>query len=343
MKASFWKALEALGASGAALFTWKFRLGGDWDDCRPFLKATGRTADFVIDPRKPRFHLTVSPQGDAFVGYYEEETEIPPMPFSSEEVAEFAPHWMPIAKALAAAVGFDFGAWEADGAVRRIGSLQDPFGHVRPVLLFLPGGHLGDHAALVRSLIGRTDCTILLPTSRWITGELENLRERNGLAFVDLSERLAQAATCPTPPAPLPVTGPRKSSGVPTVRAVIRAVDGLTWDQVRIEVGASRTVHLKAPGQSGKFVFPPNSQLQPDHPVGMLMTLAADGEWRNPPLGSAEYERVSRAFRRLRKLLMALVPLPGDPFQPHRGSFVPVFEIGVHAGLLPENQRHRRS
>jgi hypothetical protein len=59
--------------------------------------------------------------------------------------------------------------------------------------------------------------------------------------------------------------------------------------------------------------------MQPDHPVGMLMTLAADGEWRNPPLGSAEYERVSRTFRRLRKLLMALVPLPSDPFQPHRG------------------------
>jgi hypothetical protein len=79
--------------------------------------------------------------------------------------------------------------------------------------------------------------------------------------------------------------------------------------------------------------------MQPDHPVGMLMTLAADGEWRNPPLGSAEYERVSRTFRRLRKLLMALVPLPGDPFRPHRGAFVPAFQIGVNRGLLPENRR----
>ena len=73
--------------------------------------------------------------------------------------------------------------------------------------------------------------------------------------------------------------------------------------------------------------------------MGMLMTLAATGEWRNPPLGSAEYERVSRAFRRLRKLLMALVPPPGDPFQPHRGAFVAVFQIGVNRGLLPENLR----
>jgi hypothetical protein len=74
----------------------------------------------------------------------------------------------------------------------------------------------------------------------------------------------------------------------------------------------------------------------------MLMRLAADGEWRNPPLGSAEYEQVSRAFRCLRKLLTALVPLPGDPFQPHRGAFVPVFQIGICLGLLPESQREQR-
>jgi hypothetical protein len=121
---------------------------------------------------------------------------------------------------------------------------------------------------------------------------------------------------CPSAP------GPWLSSlriGVPIARALAPVVRFVIWDQVRIEIGASRTVHLKAPGQSGKYVIPPNSQLQPDHPLGMLMRLAADGEWRNPPLGSAECERVSRAFRRLRKLLMALVPLPGDPFQPHRG------------------------
>jgi hypothetical protein len=184
-----------------------------------------------------------------------------------------------------------------------------------------------------------TECTVLFPSGRWFTAEVETLRQCNGLTFVDLTERVAQFEADPATVIPLPATGMRKSSGSPTVRAVIRAGDGLTWDQVRIEVGASRTVHLKAPGQSGKYVIPPNSQLQPDHPLGMLMRLAADGEWRNPPLGSAEYERVSRAFRRLRKLLMALVPLPGDPFQPHRGAFVPALQIGVNRGVSPENRR----
>jgi hypothetical protein len=184
-----------------------------------------------------------------------------------------------------------------------------------------------------------TECTVLFPSGRWFSAEIETLRQRNGLTYVDLTERVAQFEADPAAIMPLPATGTRISNDGPTVRAVIRAGDGLTWDQVRIEVGASRTVHFKAPGQAGKYVFPPNSQLQPDHPLGMLMRLAADGEWRNPPLGSAQYERVSRAFRRLRKLLLALVPLPGDPFQPHRGAFVPVFEIGVNRGLLPENLR----
>jgi hypothetical protein len=53
--------------------------------------------------------------------------------------------------------------------------------------------------------------------------------------------------------------------------------------------------------------------LGPEHPLGILMTLAAKGEWRNPSLSSPEHERVSKAFQRLQNLLRALVPLPGKP------------------------------
>jgi hypothetical protein len=38
-----------------------------------------------------------------------------------------------------------------DGHLRRIGSTQDPFGRVTPVLLFLPAGHLGNYNALFSS------------------------------------------------------------------------------------------------------------------------------------------------------------------------------------------------
>jgi hypothetical protein len=39
---------------------------------------------------------------------------------------------------------------------------------------------------------------------------------------------------------------------VPIAKALAPVVRFVIWDQVRIEVGASRTVHFKAPGQSGK-------------------------------------------------------------------------------------------
>ena len=340
MKASFWKALEALGASGSALCDWKRHLGGDWDACARFLKPTGRTAFSVIDPRQPKRRLTVDADGEEdFVGYEEDEPSLPPVPFSAGDVAEFSPQWNSIAQALAPPVGFDHGAWETEGQMRRIGSLQDKFGHVRPVLLFLPGGHLGDYTFLLRSLSARADSTVLLPSGRWLTADIENLRDRNRLSFVNIPERLAQFEADPAARIPLPATGIRQSGRGSAVRALIHAGNGLTWNQVRIEVNGSKMILLKAPGQEREFHFPPNVKVTADHALGMLMRLAADGEWRNPSLGSLEYERVSRAFRRLRQLLQALVPLPGDPFKKLRGAFIPVFQVSLHPGLEAEITR----
>jgi len=335
MKASFWKALEALGASGSALFDWKYHLGGDWDVCAPLLKATGRTSYCVIHPRQPPRRLSVVVDGEVdFVALDEDDPGFPPIPFLARDVAEFSPHWTSIAQALAPLVRFDYGAWEIEGPLRRVGTLQDKFGHARPLLLFLPGGHLGDYSELFRSLSARSDSTVLFPTGRWFTEEIESLRDRNGLAFVDLFQFLSQIEANPASCIPLPAAGKRQSDRGPAVRALIHAGNGLTWNQVRIEVSGSKRILLKAPGQEREFRFSPNIQVTADHALGMLMRLAADGEWRNPPLESAAYERVSRSFRRLRRLLQALVPLPGDPFKKHRGAFIPLFNVTLHPDLM---------
>ena len=142
--------------------------------------------------------LTVSPQGEEdFVGYDEDDTGIPPVPISARDVAEFGPHWKTIAEALAVAVGFDYDTWESEGHLRRIGSLQDSFGHVRAVLLFMSPGGLGDYHYLFRTLAARFDCTVLVPSGRWITAEIEALGKRNGLTFVNLADRLARTAADP--------------------------------------------------------------------------------------------------------------------------------------------------
>ena len=45
-----------------------------------------------------------------------------------------------------------------------------------------------------------------------------------------------------------------------------------------------------------------DNPIGPEHPLGILMTLAAKGEWRNPPSSSPDYERFSRVFQRLQTL-----------------------------------------
>jgi hypothetical protein len=96
---------------------------------------------------------------------------------------------------------------------------------------------------------------------------------------------------------------------------------------------------LRARGQDLEYDFPPNIRVTGDHALGILMHLAAKSVWRNPPRGAPDYYRVGKSFLRLRKLLKGLVSLPGDPFHLQRGAFVPALQIGVNAGLLPENQR----
>jgi hypothetical protein len=333
MKASFWKALEALGAHGSARCNWQRCLGNDWDECARFLKPTGRSATTVIDPNRPPRRLSLMIDGEEDFVAVDDDPSIPPIPFKAMEVVEMRTHWEPIARALAKIIGFDYGAWENQGSLRRIGSTQDPFGRVSPVLLFLPPGHLGDYHGLFRELSTRTESNVLFPTSRWLTAEMESLRARNHLEFVDLAERLAQLEAQPAARVPLPVIAKERKPSSTKPRAVIHAGNGLTWSQVTIEITGNHTIHLKAPGQEGKYTFSKRTQLSREHPLGILMTLAAEGEWRNPPSSSPDYERVSKAFQRLHRLLRALVPLPGKPFRRFGGAFVPLFQAQIHAKL----------
>jgi hypothetical protein len=331
MKASFWKALETLGAQGSARCNWQRCLGNDWDECARFLKPTGRSATTVIDPKHPPRRLSLMIDGEEDFVAVDDDPSIPPIPFKAAEVAEMRPHWEVIARALAEIIGFDYGAWENQGSLRRTGSTQDPFGRVSPVLLYLPPGHLGDYHGLYRELSTRSDSTVLFPTSRWLTAEMESLRARNHLEFVDLAERLAQIEEHPSSRVPLPVIAKERKSSSSKVRAVIHAGNGLTWSQVTIEITGNHTIHLKAPGQEGKHTFSKRTQLSREHPLGILMTLAAEGEWRNPPSSSPDYERVSKAFQRLQNLLRALVPLPVNPFRRSGGASVPLFKVRIAA------------
>ena len=73
--------------------------------------------------------------------------------------------------------------------------------------------------------------------------------------------------------------------------------------------------------------------MTPDHALDVLTCLSTGGEWRNPQFGSTEYQRVGRAFRRLRKLFQAVVGVRGDPFEKLRRESIPKFQIRLHPNL----------
>jgi hypothetical protein len=334
MKSSFWKALEALGASGSAVCNWRHHLGADWDACRPFLMKTGRAARHVVDPKHPQRMLDLMIDGEEDFVAVDDDTSIPPIPYKAAEVEEMQPLWDAIAQALAIAIRFDFGGWETQGTLRQIGTVQDPFGRVSQVLLFMPPGYLGDYHGLLRMLQTRTTATVLLPTRRWFTADLESLGSRNRLEFVAIAEHLTHIEANPAAARlPLPVIGRPSGPAEPKARAALHGGNGLTWSQVRIEIMGNQTIRLTAPGQEGSHSFSKRLQLGPEHPLGILMTLAAKGEWRNPPIFKDDYQRVAKAFYRLQRLLRALVPVPGKPFRPADGAFIPLFQVMIHTKL----------
>jgi hypothetical protein len=338
MKPSFWKVLEDLGASGSALCNWRHCLGADWDVCRYLLGPTGRSGRHVVDPAHPQRKLDLMIHGEEDFVAVDDDPSTPPIPYKAADVVEMEPLWEPVARALTSAIRFDFGVWETQGHLRRVGSSQDAFGRVTPVLLFLPPGYLGDCHGLLRALVNRTDSRVLLPNRRWFSPEMEALRSLNRLDFIDVAQCLNQFEANPAAPVQVPRVSAHPGASRQKSRAALHGGNGLAWPQVQIELTGNQTIRLSAPGQEATHTFSKRNQLGPEHPLGILMTLAAKGEWRNPSAYAPEYERVSKAFQRLQHLLRALVPVPGKPFNKVEGGFIPVFQIKIHSNLLKRNE-----
>jgi hypothetical protein len=334
MTASFWKTVEARGASGAAASDWEFLLGEDYAHCARLLRPTGRVAELVADRKSGRRLSLVPGLESEFDGLDWDDPGFPPVPYSAEEARELAPAWAAVGAALAGLLGFDHGIWEKGGSVRRIGSSQDAFGHVSPVLLFMPPGGLGDYHLIFRELSLRPASTVLFPTSEWFTAEIEALQARQGHAFVDLAAHLTKTEGSSRNRMMLPPLKGDWRSGKAGPKAILHGGHDLAWSAVRIEVASGRTIYLSAPGQPAKpYRLPATTKLDREHALGMLMHLAVHGEWRNPPRSSPDYERVSKAFKRLQNTLQALVPLPGELFTRMSGAYLPVFQIRLHPSL----------
>ncbi len=343
MTSNLWRALEQLGAEGAASCDWQRHLGDDWKICRAFLKPVPGHAETVLDPERPARRLDVVTDGeDRFLGIVADDApDGPPLPLCADEVAPLTLDWQTVADALGKTLGFAANRYESQGLTRQIGTAQNGSDPVRPVILCLPAGHFGDHARMLRDISARKDATILLPSASWVTPPLQAVASANRLSMVGLVEecgRPARRRSNEVPNIAAPVASPAARK---KIKPALVIQPGWRWDMVRIVVAYGRIL-ISCGGQHGEHVLPKTTAKKPNQALGILMQLAVDHEWSNPPSGASNHESVRKNFQRLEKLLHALVPLPGKPFDNEAGKFIPCFKISLHPDLQEEHTRRSK-
>lgn len=330
MKTDFWRALDGLGAHGAAACDWQRHLGDEWEASRAFLKQVPGHAETVLDPARPTRRLDVVPDGEhGFLGIIADDVPGgPPLVLTSDEVAPLTPDWQVIAEALGKALGFTANRYETHGLIRQIGIAQNGGDPVRSVVLCLPAGHFGDHGRIASDLASRRDATVLLPSARWITPPIQALASANRLTLVSLAEQLAEIAAVPALAMPPVVAGSRKRK-----KPLFRIQPGWRWNMLTIEVATGGRIIASCDGQRKEHRFRKSNSKTHSRDYEIFMILAARSRWSNPPVGNPENEAVRKRFYRFRETLVELIPIPGDAFHVTRDDWKPDFTVKFHKDL----------
>ncbi len=330
MTSNWWRALDRLGATGAATCDWRHHLAGDFDSGLPFLKQVPGEAETVIDPRQPSRRLDVVPDGlDGFVGILADDIpDGPPLPLSADDVVPLTPEWQAIAEELGKAFGFTANRFETQGLTRQIGTARNGNDPERPVVLCLPGGHFGDPGRIAGDLAARRDSTVILPSAKWITPPLHALAAANRLTLVAAAEQLLETSAVPALGNPAPVAGAKKRK-----KPLFRVQSGWRWDMLTIEVASGGRIAASCGGQRKDYWFRKSNGRNHANDYKILMQLASKPIWRNPPAGTATNEKVRKQFFRFRETLGELMGIPGPAFETEGDDWKPYFKVIFHEDL----------
>ena len=337
MTASFWRALDLLGSDGVAAVDWRLHLGEDWEAGRAYIRRTPRIAGSVIDPGRPPRRLFVEPEGeDRFVGIGDEVSGLhPPVELSQEDVEVHWPDWDALTHALAEEFGFAGNCWESSGHTRKIGTSQYGSEPARPVVLCMPPGHLMRQVTILRDLAARRDATILIPSSRGLSFEVDALATAHNLTVVGMVEHFTAAAVRE---APTPYLAAPKSKGgpAPKLRPAFKMQSGWTWDMLTIEVATAGRLIFSCEGQREDVRLPKSKGTNHSESYEILFNLAfADPqEFHTPATWEKGSGTIRRRFGRLREQLGLLFPAPDGPFAKKRDRvYVPRFKLIPHRDL----------
>ena len=100
-----------------------------------------------------------------------------------------------------------------------------------------------------------------------------------------------------------------------------------------IEVAAGGRIIVSCDGQRKEHRFRKSNARTHARDYEILMHLASQAKWRNPPTGTPKNEAVRRQFYRFRETLDELIGIPGYAFDTERDDWMPNFKVLIHKDL----------
>ncbi len=341
MKTSrFWQAIDRIGTSGAALCVWRLELGDEIESARPYLETMPDLIDVIPDPDDPRRRLRIYPSDDETC--IAESDDFPahrtPLTLPLREIARHAPNWGALRPALATELGFVGGRFKTQSApnTQQLGIVQPPRSATLPVYLHLPGGAFTDYSRFVEAVQTLPACMLLVPTARWLDGEINRLAARHEIRLEPLAERFIGRAKEQASILTITSVQPaqKSASRKAKLKAILNVRPDWSWEGVKIRLTASGTLIASHGNERNehRFVRNPQSGNFPQLFRAML-ELSHRGNWKNPHSGDRDYEAKSRSFTRLREQLRMLIPIPGEPFHRRNRGWEPKFTVELDGAL----------
>lgn len=341
MKTSrFWQVIDRIGTSGAALCVWRLELGDEIESALRYLQTMPDLIDAIPDPDDRRRRLRIFPNDDETC--IAESDDFPahraPLTLPAREVARHVPNWEALRPALATELGFVGGTFktQSDPNTQQLGIVQPPRSATLPVYLHLPGGAFTDYSRFFEAVQTLPACMLLVPTARWLDGEINRLAARHEIRLEPLAERFIGRAKEQASILTITSVQPaqKQAARKAKLKAILNVRPDWSWEGVKIRLTASGTLIASHGNERNehRFVRNPQSGNFPQLFRAML-ELSHRGHWKNPHSSDRDYEARSRSFTRLREQLRMLIPIPGEPFHRRNRGWEPKFTVELDGAL----------
>ena len=335
---TFWPALERCGQQSAAA-DWKLMAGDGWQ--RAPLRRTARFAESVLDPRMPARRLDVLDEstaaGPAFFVVDGDFRPRPDVAVTANDIAVWEVNYDKLAVMLGRGCGFVASEAKYGESCVHVGNVIARREETRPVFLHVPAGGFFDYQNLVLLIARLPPSVLLLTCSRWITAEVAAIALERDVRLDPVAERLK----LPSSERGTVHARARKAASPGGKGPILDVQPGWTWEKLKITIDPRGTLTASYGRERHTHDFRKAARSKAARPTELLVTIACNSEWKNPPSHEHDHEADRQAFKRLVRELKRLLPIPGKPFEKRSGIYRPRFQLTL-VGVDPERLRAMR-